>query len=416
MKTTENTYEIPKHNYPALLERLAVLNRRAAKLKCSEVGVRIIREFEVERKNPNTKATFKVAYLEVEPYGESPRLDGWRLIACIEPLESGENLVRVVPGAECPIKYRDTDTSCDHCKTDRRRKEVFVLRHEDGRFVQVGRTCIADFLGHVSVENIVAQAEWRMEMNDLLNEAGGEGFGSPHGERLVPINEYLATIAIVIRRLGWISNTKAREESTEFRPLRSSSSIAWQICTCHDRFTRELIEECNLHAENRDLTLAQETLEWARVQEGSSDYLYNLGVACRLDYVKLRTSGIVGSAIAAYLRYCERVDELRNESRKNKDRKHLGVVGERVGFAQVEIKKLHCMDGQYGVRTLVKFETIEGNILIWWSSKEIKWGVGDKVDITGTIHKHSEYNGCPQTELKRVAEGLPKVRREKEKV
>jgi hypothetical protein len=409
------TYEIPKHNYLALQARLAVLNRRAMKLGCLEVGIKIIREFEVERKSQNTGAKYMVVYLEVEPFGESPRLDGWRLIACVEPLESGENLVRVVPGAECPVKYRDTDTSCDHCKTDRRRKEVFILGHEDGRFMQVGRTCIADFLGHVSVENIVAQAEWRMDMNDLLNEAGDEGFSESCGERLIPINEFLAATAIVIRRLGWISNTKAREESTEFKPLRSSSSITWQICTCHDRFTRELVAECDLHAEDRDLVLAQETLEWSRSQEGTSDYLYNLGVACRLDYVKLRTSGIVASAIATYLRYCERVEELLNDTRRNREQKHLGTVGERLGFTQVEIKKLHYVDGQYGVRTLVKFETAEGNVLIWWASKEINWYVGDKVDITGTIHKHSEYNGCPQTELKRVAEGLLNPKKVKDK-
>jgi len=414
--TENNTYEIPKYNYPVLLERLATLNRRAHKLGCPEVGVKVLREFEVERKSSTTRATYKVAYLEVEPFGESPRLDGWRLIACVEPLESGENLVRVVPGAECPIRYRDTDTSCDHCKTERRRKEVFVLGHEDGRFVQVGRTCIADFLGHVSVENIVAQAEWRMDVNDLLHEAGDEGFGESRGERFVPINEFLATTAIIIRRLGWISNTKAREESTEFKPIRSSSSIAWQVCTCHDRFTRELIEECDLHAEDRDLTLAQEALAWARAQGGQNDYFYNLGVASRLDYVKLRTSGLVASAIAAYLRHCERIEELRNENQRNKERRHVGVVGERMGFAQVEVKKLHHMDGQFGVRTLVKFETPEGNILIWWTGKETDWIVGDKVDITGTVHKHSEYNGCPQTELKRVAEGLPKARRVKESV
>jgi len=285
------------------------------------------------------------------------------------------------------------------------------LRHEDGRHVQVGRSCIADFLGHVSVDNLVAQAEWRMSIADLLNEAGDEGFHESRGERVVPIQEFLGATAIIIRRLGWVSNKKAREESTEFKPLRSSSSVAWQICICHDKWTRELVEECDLYAEERDEVLASQALDWARSQRGGNDYIYNLGVACRMEYVKYNTTGLVGSAIAAYLRNCERVAELQNERRQDAKRKHIGIIDERMGFARVVVKKLHYIDGQYGVRTLVKFETQDGNVLIWWASKEIKWQVDDVLDITGTVVKHSEFNGCPQTELKRVAEGLPKVKK-----
>ena len=130
--------------------------------------------------------------------------------------------------------------------------------------------------------------------------------------------------------------------------------------------------------------------------------------ACRLEYVKLSTTGLVGSAIAAYLRNCERVEELQKERQRDAQRKHVGIIDERMDFTQVTIKKLHYIDGNYGVRTLVKFETQDGNILIWWASKEVEWQVGDVLDITGTVVKHSEFNGCPQTELKRVAERRPK--------
>jgi len=401
------SYEIPKFNLDALNTRLAALNKRAEKLGCPPVGITILREFEIEVRG-KSGVKYQRAMLEVEPVGESPKLNGWKLIAAIEMLDSGENLVRIVPGETCPEHYRDTDSSCDHCKTDRRRKEVFVLRHEDGRHVQVGRSCIADFLGHISVDNLVAQAEWRMSIADLLNEAGDEGFHESRGERVVPIQEFLGATAIIIRRIGWVSNKKAREESTEFKPLRSTSSIAWQVCTCHDHYTRELVQECDLHEEERDEVLAKQTLDWAREQHGGNDYLYNLGVACRLEYVKLSTTGLVGSAIAAYLRNCERVEELQKERQRDAQRKHVGIIDERMDFTQVTIKKLHYIDGNYGVRTLVKFETQDGNILIWWASKEVEWQVGDVLDITGTVVKHSEFNGCPQTELKRVAERRPK--------
>jgi len=156
MSNTQTTderpvYEIPAHNLPTLQSKLDEMNRRAAKLGCEPTVLKIVGEFDVERKREGTGIKYSVKYLRVEVAGQTPKLNGWQLMAAIERQESGENLVRCVPGKTVPESYRNTDTHCDHCNTIRFRKEVFVLQHDDGRWAQVGRPCIADFLGHVSV-------------------------------------------------------------------------------------------------------------------------------------------------------------------------------------------------------------------------------------------------------------------------
>ena len=312
--TTEDRpiYEIPATNLSALQAKLDEMNRRAVKLGCEPTTLKIVEEFEVERRREHTRIKYMVKYYKVEVVGQSPKLNGWKLLACIERQPSGENLVRTVPGETVPESYRTTDTHCDHCHTARFRKEVFILKHDDGRHAQVGRSCIADFLGHVSVENICGRAAWEFGLAEEMSEAGDESYGS-RVETTVEMMEFVSATAICVRRLGWLSRTKAAEMDTGYgQGPMSTSSIAWTICTSHDRNTLEMIEESSLFAEERDMEIAAEAIAWGRGlgTTGVGDYIYNLGVAVRLEVVTWKTSGIVASVIAAYLREKERVGEL----------------------------------------------------------------------------------------------------------
>ncbi len=419
MSNTQTTdersvYEIPAHNLPMLQSKLDEMNRRAVKLGCEPTVLKVVGEFDVERKREGTGIKYTVHYLKVEVAGQTPKLNGWQLMAAIERQESGENLVRCVPGKTVPESYRKTDTHCDHCHTERYRKEVFILQHDDGRWAQVGRSCIADFLGHVSVENICGRAAWDLDLAEELGDAGDESYGG-RGETVVSITEFVAATAICVRRLGWLSRTKAQELG-EFGPP-STSFVAWQICTTNDSNTKRLIEESSLFVEKRDIELAEESLAWGRSHgtEGVADYIYNLGVACRLDYVTWKTCGLVASVIAAYLREKERIGEM-NLKAKRKPSAHVGVVGERQGFAGVTVESLKYIESDYGVKTLCRFETAECDTLIWWCSGDSDWlKEGETLDITGTIKKHAEYRGWLQTELSRVAAGLPKAKTPRKK-
>lgn len=201
----------------------------------------------------------------------------------------------------------------------------------------------------------------------------------------------------MVRRLGWVS----RAAAGDFQP--STSSIAWQILTLNNESTKELIRKERLTAEERDETLAQEALAWGRSQPttGVSDYLYNLGVACRMPWVTSKTLVLVASVIAAYQRHVDKEAELKVEVKV--ERKHVGTVGKRSDFPSVTVKRLRYFESDYGVRTLVTFEDTEGNILIWWASKELdEIQEGDTVNIRGTVKAHGDYKGILQTELKRV--------------
>lgn len=396
-------YEIPTINLPILAERIEELNRRCRKLNQPEIVFNILGEQTVEHRDDITGVKYKVRISQVEIEGNSPKIDGWQLAATVEPLPTGENLVRCVPGLTVPESYRTTDMHCDHCQTDRNRKEVFVLVHDDGRYCQVGRTCIADFLGHVSVDSLIARAEWLMKLTDTESNEWGDEFRSGRGEITRNTEHFVQTVTICIRRLGWLSRSVARKWGREHE---ATANIAWQLLTLNNQATKEFAARYELTVEERDEALAAKALEWARGLAGDNDYIHNLGAACRCEYVTHKTIGIVASVIAAYNKHVEKLQEFEREAKKV--RGHVGVVGERQEFVGLVVKKLLYVEGNYGTKTLCRFEDADNNVLVWWASSNTDWLTeGETVDVTATVKKHGDYKGTPQTELQRVAKGLP---------
>jgi hypothetical protein len=415
------TYRINICFQEALEAEIAKLNKKAAKLGCQPAVLTIHGQESKTFKNKVTGIESVRIYNIVSVTGETPKLAGWKLVAAIERQTSGENLVSCVPGETIPQSYRTTDSHCDHCESQRQRKEVFVLKHDDGRYAQVGRNCISDFLGGASPESILAYAVWGFDVESVCAEIADEDryMGGGRAPITYNIDEFLKTTAMVIRKLGWVSRTVASQMEYEGGPQATNAIVIYLLSPCHgpqqQRDKKEFIEKHGLVAEERDMTLATDALKWGtELPTNGGDYIYSLGVACRVGFVTLKTSGIVASLIAAYQRHLDKEAELNmKRAAEPKNRVHLGTLGERTGFAQVTIKAIRSFDSAFGVRTMIRFEDAQGSVLIWWKSGDTKWEEGETIDITGTVKSHEEYKGTPQTVLQRVSEGLPKPKKSK---
>ena len=114
---------------------------------------------------------------------------------------------------------------------------------------------------------------------------------------------------------------------------------------------------------------------------------------------------------AAYQRHLDDETDANIRRSRNLERRHVGIVGKRAVFCDLVIKQLRHFDFRCGSRTLVTFEDAAGNILIWWATRtlydfvsgdEYNLVEGDLVDVRGTVKKHGDYGGTPQTELSQV--------------
>lgn len=345
--------------------------------------------------------------------GETPRFSGWRFIGTLQHLDD-ENIVRSLPGEKIPAVYRSR-RECDHCHTSRRRIDTYVLQHDDGRYVQVGSTCLRDFLGSNEVAAVAARAELLALAVSVASddaEGGGTGGGTGGAERL--LSDFLAIAAWVVRTSGWVSKTAARERNCS---ASATAAIAWKLLVDAKEYS-----EAQCEPSDEDEALAEDAAVWAEsiTDDVADNYLHNLRAVARTGLVSDRTAGIAASTIVAYQRH---IGQVRLEATRAAARlvaTYVGNVGDKVAFGLVKKGKRNGVsvsndepvvlefttgyETSYGYTTILKFRTGDGNILLWKATSDpgiSREDVGKRFTVAGTIKEHSEYKGEKQTILTR---------------
>lgn len=424
------TYSVPRANLAALEAGINKLNARARKLGCPEISVFVAFDhvrYGFQVKDEVAWAPADVAdrwdaagmkrngevmeWMSVTVTGQSPRFDGWRFVATLEPVvtESGEalSLVMSVPGESCPAEFVGRHGQCDHCKCHRNRKQTFVVGHDDGRFAVVGRQCLRDFLGHQSPHNLASWAEILMQLNAIGCSAESFEGGCGSYEKAWPLESILEVTCGVIREFGWVSRSAAFDSS---RATASGVSMivdpprGWQSA----QEARDLAEKCAVR--EAEVAEAAEALEWLQsldmdslVAQGNT-YLVNLVVLARVGVVSRKTLGLACSMIAAHRR--AKGEEIARRMKAEADNRLAGSVKQRSEFVVV-VERIIPQDGTYGTTYITIMTGIgEGNIrfpMVWFASGNHDLEENNTYRIKATVKSHGERNGVPQTILTRVS-------------
>lgn len=344
--------------------------------------------------------TRKVARIPLTIPMEIPKFNGWTLLAVLEHLD-GENIIRAVPGQVCPTEYRTRGPACDHCKHKRRRNDTILVRHDDGRTLQVGSTCLGDFLGTDTAGNLAARAEFLASIEEMSEEWGSDCGAAPSH---LLLSHFLAFVAYSVRTEGWLSKTAAKERG-------SDTSTCGRACAHHWDVTARKGEMKNIFPTDEDEALGEAAAAWAEaisddeVNRASGDYLHNVRAVARNASVGNRQLGIAASIIVAYQNHLGR--ELKRRARAERPQldAHVGTVGKREVFA-VELDFVTSYETDYGCTTVLKFRTPEGATLVWKASNTdlTRSDVGKRYLLKGTVKKHDDYKGEKQTLVTRCVE------------
>src|SRR3954470_6769761 len=90
----------------------------------------------------NTDQLLECARITV---GELPKHNGHLFLGKIVHTEAG-NLLALAPEsqqAKLPPEWRTAKPTCDHCNTQRSRKDTFIIQTPEGEIKRVGRNCLA---------------------------------------------------------------------------------------------------------------------------------------------------------------------------------------------------------------------------------------------------------------------------------
>jgi len=441
MNTTNTTpiaQEFVRDTHVEAMEaRIAKMNKQAAKLGVAPiVAVRTGQEEERVTGHmvdaAGRKFTFRHNFIEFAVYGEQPKLPGgWSLLAVIDHREELP-IVNTVPGIPVsPVGQRDRGPICDHCNAIRRRSDTFVLLAEDGRLVQVGRQCLADFLGMASNDPTSALMFF-MGIGDVLGfdnedmEPGGfRAYGANWRLDIVDVVRISGAVTDVN---GFVSRSRSEQvgqEATSSRvmdfidPPRFSGRDA-ERARAKFRAWVAKVEEKMTPALDEEVTAA---IAWAASQTGDSEFIQNVATLAQLKSVSRKYLGTVVWIMAGYRKAQDKLREAEAKAKVFGKSEHVGEVAKRME-ADLKLIDVRPIDGDYGTTYITTFVDGDGNKVKWFASNDPQseysafeggWELDQVRHVKMTPKKHDSYNGVLETVVNRVAPFTPKAKKAKAK-
>lgn len=331
--------------------------------------------------------------------GSAPQVGPYEFLAKIEHTKEG-NILDIVPGRTVDYRFRTTKSSCEHCRTDRQRNETFVLRNtETGEEVQVGRTCLKDFLGYCDPSQVAQRFAFFKAIRDSESEWGGRGWGG-----FAPTNEVLALTSACIRLRGWASKAQAQAQGID-STRDHVADVLWPPFDIHKDYNRDRkarMQELAKAVTEADWELAEKAVAWARDGgAGNNDYGHNLRVLCSTELTEMKRAGFVCSAVQAYERAMEREVERAQARKADANSRWQGQVGERLKGLIVTQELARAISGDWGDMVLVKFRDDAGNMFTWFTASGTGLQNGQRCKLDGTVKRHSDYQGAQETQLNR---------------
>jgi hypothetical protein len=432
--TTEQTptvYFLTQTGLDALTAKVDQLNRRAKRLDVPAItieatpatrerdgwakdsdGMPILEYHPETGRHQRKQVKVVLEGFEVRLGGESPKLNGWQFVATLQH-EGAGNIVRNISGLDLPEQYRTSASGCDHCGTYRRRRDTYVVRHDDGRYMQVGKQCLRDFTGHSSPDALASWLEVLAELGRTAEEAeDSDKCGGGRGYRMLGVAELLQFAVMFVRLNGYVSKKQAEAELKV-----GTGQLVVLLLTDRDQYDKAKERGAVGQIEQADIDRAAAILEWVRGDFGGkgqlSEYEHNLQVSLSTEYVNLRMASFAVSAVVAHQRAMGELESKKRAKAELPAEPYLGKVGDRLRNIKATVTFVHSVDGMYGVTTFCRFTTETGHLLQWKASGAVglqigpNWhGIeaGQEVLLTGTVDSHGpdKYNGeLPTNFLKR---------------
>lgn len=413
----QDTFKIPEENFSKFEAKIAKLNRRAIKLGVPVIDYTTVDVVEDWVRNTKTGTTnpvnpereygedyvlFPRLFKATTVIGLTPKLAGWSFIGTLDHVSEAGVILRAVPGEELPKAYREAQPVCDHCQAARRRKETFIVRNDEGTYKQVGRQCVADFLGGVDPKNVARALEYIYEALRTAGECEDELGGYGYADNRRYLKRVLAVTTAVIREYGWLSRSKARELDYAGAPAATADIVSGLLYKNKlDDEDRKLLRSVT----EEDEAFAEQTIAWlTELRETSddlNDYLYNLTTLAQSATISSKSFGLACSMVSTYQRHLGDLIRREKWAEVNAKSRYFGTVGKREVFT-VTVLNVIFRESQFGVTKIHKLVTKDGNLATWFASAEAL-EQGKTYEVKATVKKHEEFQGVQQTVVTRVA-------------
>lgn len=388
-------YTVAKWKFGLVQEKLDKINKKATKVGMPAVAVTKLAERSIP--DPNYSGLYPhpmIHVVDFEVNGGIIKLAGWTFLGTLDHYSlPGSVLVHTVPGQSIPERYFNSKPICEHCNKSRRRSETFVVRHESGEEKQVGRQCLAEFLG-IDPHRAISYLQSMMETVGTIDEEGYSG-GS-YKDYYHDLDTVLGLTLAVISKDGWVSKKMAEERMMKATSTTVDTLLSKPFGMTEMEWKQMHEEYATTQAMKNEIPLIR---EWVKKQTNVNEYIHNLQAIEAAGEVSWWLLGYACSMASSYQKDMETMRLSRPQAVLNE---WVGAVNDKI---EVTIKVISTfpLHTQFGLTTLFTMKDNEGRRYKWFAS-----GVGNEMEvdntytIRGTVKKHDEYHGVKDTILTRV--------------
>jgi hypothetical protein len=249
-------------------------------------------------------------------------------------------------------------------------------------FVEVGRTCLGDFLATDKIDSIVWMAQFSKSLSDIITD------GREIGGRVQPVFHLQTLLACAIQAIknhGYISKAKACELET--------SSTAGDTLYLYNGDTWNKVAP--YQPTEDEMTEAQLVIDYVKTITTENDYKFNLQNIATLEHISYKGIGYAVSMIPFYRKAMELI-----QPKSTKASEHVGTVGNREALSLI-FKSVYVFENFYGSTYIYRFVDADNNVIIWKSTNNFDFTVGETVECVAMIKSHDEYKGTKQTYINR---------------
>lgn len=373
-----------------LEKKLNAIQKKCLKYDCDFSFQILQEEFHEVKGNPERFLLVKVEGIA--------KLNDWVFVATLDyDTESNKNIIRLCGNIEVdlPKKFLNEKPSCDHCHTNRYRKNTYIIMNEKtGEFKQVGRACLKSYTNGLDAD-LVARF---IEANQFVEKLGldfSSGYSIP--KRWIETKTFLKIAFEAINCFGYAKTDSAT-------PTKEVVYLCYEMLEGGHKLSKEQKEEANEYLSKMNVkreTLDEKVnncLKWLAEQNDDSTYINNLKILANREYSEIRDLGFLASLPQSYIRAIEKKEkELKEKTESN----FVGNIGEKITLKIASFRHLTTYYSEFGPTCLYKFEDESGNIYIW---KTGKWLTEEDVirkELKGTIKDLSTFGSVKQTVLTR---------------
>jgi len=343
-----------------LRDRVAAMNKKAAKYKVPSIDIDIVSEEMVKVIHPDLKkmqmsqpiimpldkglladpnSWVMVKQYTVRIDGEPPHIDGYEFVARLEHTAEG-NFVYTNPKSSVknlPPEFKTMNQKCDICNTNRDRNDTFVIKmtqddpvrfpgKKAGDMLIVGRNCLARFLPGISIAGLIMftkmidnlkddiKAASNMEENDGQSSGGGKYYEDPDHLLKFLVATYLHTGFYLSKKAAQANYEAGNEQNStstlsralgEMRPNLMHNKNPEKTYPIYFRLKDDPAFISSVEKMMKDFESWLPTKDWdamAKAKPDFADFFHNLKLVAAQDYLRGNHFGFYSALFQLFIR------------------------------------------------------------------------------------------------------------------